>query len=62
MNVLLSSFLTEKWCLVYWEDEESVTVVPGKDVQDCTVGAVTLIKGQYTGEVAAVGKLQYRNC
>ena len=47
---------------MYWEDEESVTVVPGKDVQDCTVGAVTLIKGQYTGEIAAVGKLQYRNC
>ena len=37
----------------------SVTIVAGKDVQKCEVGATTLVKGQYTGLIAAMGKLQF---
>jgi len=59
MHVLHTGWLTdlEKWCLVYWEDEESVTCVPEKDVEDCTVGVKTVIRGKFTGEIAAIGKL-----
>jgi len=52
---LYTGWLTEKWCLVYWEDEESVTVVPEKDVNGSTV---TNVKDELTGLIAAMGKLQ----
>jgi len=55
-------WLIENWYLVFWEDEESVTLVPEKDVLDRKVGAVTKIKGQYTGLVAAIGKLKGEKC
>ena len=56
MHVLYTGWLTdlEKWCLVYWKDKESVTCVP---VEDSTVGVKTVIRGKFTGEIAAIGKL-----
>jgi len=48
--------------LVYWEDEESVTIVHEKNVQDCKVGAVTKVKAEFTGLIAAMGMLQCEKC
>jgi len=47
---------------MYWEDKESITVVPEKDVEECQVGAVTLIKNEFTGDITAVGKLRCEKC
>ena len=34
-----------------------MTSVPAKDVQNCEMGVKTLIWGEFTGEIAAIGEL-----
>ena len=38
-----------------------MTSVPARDAQNCEIGAKTLIRGEFTGEIAAIGKLLSEN-
>ena len=57
-------FIAEEFFLVYWPDEEGVSVVPRKAVvitqsDDIDIGSdsqVCLGKDVYTGKIAAFGK------
>ena len=47
--------------MVYWHDEDAVSVVPAKSVNDAAVGEsrdITIKKNIYTGKIQAMGKLQ----
>ena len=65
MQVCITKLCTEQYCLVFWEDEDAVTVVPAKSVKDdVVVGGtreVAVGKNTYTGKIQAVGKLYYHS-
>lgn len=48
--------------MVYWDDEDAVSVVSAKSVKDAVVGEtreISIKKKSYKGKVQAMGKLQH---
>ena len=52
-------FAAEKYCLVHWPEEESVSAVVADDLPEAKVGAEWQVKRgkqSYVGHIAAIGE------